>query len=324
MTTQSTITQGVQLGVESTPGTSVSASKKVNAFDVALTPVVPTKVEDASGYKAGVAMAVGLEHVTGKADGWLSYTQVVYPLSSLFGAATISTPAGSVKLWTWDPDVNAPLTPKTYTIERGDSGRAAKATYAVFTDLELAWSPEGIAMKSSLFAQELADGITLTAAPTELAADLAQPTDMDLFVDTTSAGLGGTALPVLSTTLKIGERYSPVKTSGSSEPSFSDVAERGIPVTVTAMVECDATGLAYLTTMRDASTRFLRWQVSGAEIQASYPYRFRADIAVKCTKVGELKDQDGVYAAELEFQGVYDVTWGSLLQLTVQNILAAL
>src|SRR5215831_18291185 len=143
---RSTITQLIQLGPESVPGTQVAATKIMSAMMLSIDPTLPIDEFTPSGFKYDTVTVAGREAVAGKLTGVPTYTEMVYPLSSLFGAAAITTPSGGTasRLWTFNPSPNLEDTPKTFTVEYGStSNRAFKFGYGLFTSFGFSWDNTG-------------------------------------------------------------------------------------------------------------------------------------------------------------------------------------
>jgi hypothetical protein len=86
------------------------------------------------------------------------------------------------------------LDPKTYTLEYGDSVRAHKASYLVFSGFTIQATRDAVDITGDCFAQAFQDAITLTGSPTRL-------TDMPiigkhwtLYRDSAFGSLGNTTL----------------------------------------------------------------------------------------------------------------------------------
>jgi len=149
--------------------------------------------------------------------------------------------------------------------------------------------------------------------------------NVDVYLDGTSAGLGGTKLTrVLSAEWSIGNRFSPLWVLNSANASWVAHVENAPDFDITMMVEADAAGMGLLDHVRTGATKFLRIDVSGPVITGSTTYRLRFDTAVKFTEVGEYSDEDGVYAVEFSMVGAYDAGWAKALSISLVNNVAAL
>jgi hypothetical protein len=148
---------------------------------------------------------------------------------------------------------------------------------------------------------------------------------VDVYIDTTSAGLGGTQLTrALSFEWTLGNRFSPHWVLNSSNGSWVAAVENAPDFTMKMMVQADAAGMGFLTQLRSGDTRFVRIQVTGPVLTGSTTYRLRFDAAVKFTGIGEYSDEDGVYAIEYEMTGVHDDGWGKALSVALVNNVSAL
>jgi hypothetical protein len=97
------------------------------------------------------------------------------------------------------------------------------------------------------------------------------------------------------------------------------------------IVEADAAGMGFLSTYRAGSTVFLRLRNVGPPIYSagSYAatpltYQMTIDMAMKVNNIGRFSDQEGVYAVEFPWTGVYDSGWNKAVHIEVQNKTAAL
>src|SRR5687768_754043 len=124
------INQVCQIGVESTAGTAVAANKRLSALS--LLPNVKANVQRfrPQGYKYPTVTALGKEWTEAPLTGVPTYTEIVYPLSSVLGTAVITTPGGGTtsRLWTFNPSTTTDDAPKTFTIEMGSAVRAHRIT----------------------------------------------------------------------------------------------------------------------------------------------------------------------------------------------------
>lgn len=324
MPERATVTQGFQIAKEVTPGTIVAAAKKLQSLNLTLGPKLHQKMLGAQGYKTALATELGKEWSAGKVDGYLSYNEIVYLLNGCLHTQTpVIIGAGPGYTNTYTPSGTAQDTPLTYSVEQGDATRAHAVDYLLFNGLQLGWTKESIKVSAPVFARELQDGITLTA-PTVIAQQVAQPQDTDFYLDTTSGGLGGTALTrLLACDLDIGERWAPVFTADSAEPSFAAHTEKGLNVKGKLKVEANSVGTGFLTNWRAGDTRFLRWKTVGASFTGG-AYTFQVDAAIKFAEPSEFGDDDGVYMIEWPFEVVYDTTWAKSIEILVKNQVSAL
>lgn len=327
MPERATLTQGVQLGVESTPGTSVSANKKLNSTSFETKVMAEIEPFRPMGTKYATTEILGKEWSEFEISGMGSYNDAVYLLSSCLDESTpVQQSATTAYLWTFSPSSTSPDTVKTYTIEHGSSVRAHKLTYGLVSEVEFDFTRDAVEVSGSGMGQKVTDGITLTATPTTIDEKPILPTDVDVYIDTTSAGLGTTKLTrAMNVNLHVSDRFGPVWVLNSANQSFVATIESEPSAEVTLMVEADSQGMGLLTDMRSTATKFLRVKATSAdEAGTGHPYSFQWDAAVKVKDVGDFSDEDGIYAIEWTFDMVHDPTWGKAYEVAVKNKLTAL
>jgi len=322
MPERSSVSQAVQLGVESTPGTSVAANKLLNSMELSLSANPEMQRFRPMGSKYPTIIVPGREWATGSVSGKLSYSEVIYALSSAVNySAAVQQGATTAYLWTFLPNARTEDTYKTYTVEQGSSARAHKSTFVVFNEWGFSWSRTSADVSGSLIGQLISDGITLTGSPSAVEERPVIPNEIDVFIDPTSAALGTTKMTrVLSGSFSIGTRYSMVWPTDSSKQSFAALVEIEPVTQLTMLVEADAQGMALLTQARAGTTQFARVVATSPLLAGTaFPYKFQLDAAIKVSDIGDFSDSDGVYALEFTFDCVYDATWGKPYQILVTN-----
>ena len=184
------IFSGVQVGVEATSGTLVSATKLINYMS--LEPGIELEMNRfrPMGQLVASSITPGKDSISWSVSGAGTYSEIVYPLSSLLTAVTASTVDTTAKLWDFIPLGRSEDTVRTYSIETGSATRAQRTTYGLFTGLEITMNrTDGVTLSGSAIGQALADNITLRT-PTAIEDKPILPTHLDVYVDTTSGGLG--------------------------------------------------------------------------------------------------------------------------------------
>lgn len=327
MPERATIFQGVQLGVETTPGTSVAANKLLQALSISLVPNIETQRFRPMGTKVDTLVTPGKDFAAADLSGQLVYDEIVYPLSSvLTTSAAVTTTGTTGKLWTFTPSAAAADAPKTFTIEQGDAVRAGKVVGGIITDFGISISRDACELSGTLLAAGYTDGITMTATPTALPLIPVLPKSVSVYIDATGAGLGTTKmLRLFEAELQIGGRYGAIWPLNSALASYAATVETEPDFSLRLLLEADAAGMALLTAMRAGTTQFVRVEAVGDVIGAGpATYKYTQDAAVKWESIDNLDDTDGVYTLELTGRLVYDATWAKFLQIAVINTLAAL
>lgn len=333
MPERSTISQVVQIGVETTPGTAVAASKRLTGMSIEPNPEAEMDQFRPMGQKYNALSILNKEWVEADISGKPTYTEIVYPLSSLLKSVTPTqimdgaTPTGAYT-WLFEPSSTEEDTVKTFTVEQGGSVRAHRFAYGLVNELGLTFSREGTDLSGTMLGRRITDAITLTASPTDVPLVPIIPSQVDIFLDTTSAGIGATKLTrVASVEWGLSGRFNPLWILDSSQASFAGHVEGEPDLSSTISLMADATGMAFLDRMRDGATRFMRIRATGEQIYAGgtpVNHSLTIDMAVKVADPGGFSDEDGVYNSEWDLVGVHDATWGRAFRITVVNNLASL
>lgn len=327
MPERASVTQGIQIGVETVPGTPVAANRLLTSLSIEPGIQFDFNRFRPIGQKVASIITPGREWVESGISGVGSYSEIMYLLSSILKNVTPVQQGGTTAYkWTYDPAVRTEDTVKTYTVEQGSTARAHKHAYGLVTEVGMTYTRSGIEVSGAMVGQALTDAITLTGSPTAVEEKPMLPKDTTVYLDTTSAGLGGTALArVLEASWTIGDRFNPVWRLMKTDTSFVSHVETEPTAQVTLLVEADSEGMGILTAARAGGTRFLRIRSASDDLAGTaFPYIFDFDCAVKVSDVDDFSDSDGVYAVRWTFDVVYDNTWGKWLQPAVTNKQTAL
>lgn len=324
--TRSTVSQVVQIGVEVTPGTAVASSRLLQSMSIE--PAIKAEVATfrPAGGKFATVAALGKEWVQAKVTGQPTYTEIIYPLCGVLKNVTPTTVETTGRRWTFSPSQSAADTCATFTVEQGSSARAHEFAYGTMTELGLTFSRGGIELDGTMIGRAIQDGITMTATPTALALVPILPTQVDIFLAATAAGLAGASpltLPI-SAEWRIADRFGPIFALNSTQSSFTQPIELVPAGTAKLKLAADATGMALLATMRQGATQFMRIRAQGDILATTERYGLVIDTALKVTDVGEFRDEDGLFAIEWTFEWCHDATWGKACEVVVTNLINAL
>jgi hypothetical protein len=280
------------------------------------------------GQKFASQVVPGKEWVEADIAGVGNYNELTWFLASVLkDPGAPSTLDTSARSWVFAPGASGEDAVKTFTVEQGGTVRAHKFSNGIVTQLELTITRDSIEIGGTMLGQALTDGITMTATPTAAPEVPMLPTDIDVYLDPTSAALGTTKLTrVLSVKITIGDRFAPVWVLNSAQTSYVAVVESEPTAEITILQEADTEGMAGLTQARAGSTKFMQVRalsdiLAGAATQM---YDFKWEAAVKVKDVGDFSDEDGVYAIEYTFEQVYDATWANAMKATLINKVTAL
>jgi hypothetical protein len=328
MQVRSSISQGVQIGVEplGSEGIAVAADIALNAMGFSPVPNLEFENYGPMGNKYDTVAALIREWSTSAVEGRPTYTEIVYALSSLLCSPDI-VDADPTFTWTWLPESRTQDDPITLTIERGDDNFAERMVGGVVNELAFAFSRTAApTMNGQMFARNLVMGITKTADPEELALEPILPGHIDVFLDDTPEDIGTTQLEaVLAVTPRIGNRFSQLWVLDSRQDSYAAIVETKPDAPIELVMMADSAGLARLEEARASSTKFMRIEAeSVTEIETGITYRFRMDYAVKISGGGQIGDRDGVYAVTWQAGVMHDPNWGRAHQYELRTSVASL
>jgi len=342
---RSSVAQVAQIGLETTPGTAVAATRRLGSLTIS-----PGIQDESSMFRpAGVKFAtVGVQNrewMEGDVEGSPTYEEVIIPLSGAIDAATVTqlldggTPTGAYE-WVFTPDSLNADNPKTFTLEQGQAGvQAERFTHLLFTAFGMEISRGEVTLSGSCFGKRAQLDATITAG-LDVPVDLTPITPgsfsvylADTHEDLESApGVSDAAKRagrIISANPSIEDRYNPAWFVNAAEESFTTFVENadGVGGETGLTLEADAYAKTYLEKLRSKETVHLRLEAVGPVIyEGATPVRhlFRWDFALKASGVDTWSDEDGIWAIPLTFTPVHDADWGHATQITVRNTVAAL
>lgn len=327
MAERAAVFQQVQIGVETTSGTVVPASKLLQSMDIIPTANVGVDNYRPQGNKYPTVAVSGQDMTAGRVTGKPTYTELIYPFSSLFGAATITGPNGDgAYTHAYNPASTTADAFKSYTVQRGSSVGAEQWTFGLFAGFGMTFDRRTADITGAMLGQAITTGATMTASPTAIPLIPISPKEISIYADTTSAGLGTTKLTrVLRGNFAFGQnKYNPLWVVDQAQASFVSVVEDTPAATFNILVEADTTGTGFLANVRAGDTRFVRIVALGPLIAGASNYKLTIDMAAKFATPREFTNQDGVYAIEYPWTLVHDGTWGKALLVTLINAQATL
>jgi hypothetical protein len=312
-----TLTQIGQEGTAGTrgvPGTIVPAMAWVLDTDATFQEFAPM------GFKYPSEVAIGKEWCGFDIEGYGCFNCLPYALGGIMGTATIT--AGSITTWAFTPSATSVDAGKTFTIQNGSSVRAIDATYGKVSAFSYHIDRDKFEIGGAGFAQRMTEGTTLQGSAKTVDLKPILPQGCDVYVDTTSGGLGGTKLTrVLSVDFEHSDAAGPLWVVNSSNTSFVADVELKPSVTLKLVVEHDsANGGTLFYYMRAGQRLFARVQGTGDIIQGGTAYTFRHDMALELLEPPTFGDQDGVRTMEYTYAVVNDATWGKPMTFLLYNL----
>jgi hypothetical protein len=337
MSERSSITQAVQIGVETTPGTAVAAAKRLGSMGFELGPAIDSTPLRPDGQKYASLVIVGKEWSEGKISGMPVYTELPYAFASVINSPSTtalmdsSTPTGATK-WVFDSSTFNDDTPKTFTIEQGSSARAHRMPGAIFQEYTWKFGRDKIELGGKVFGKNIDDGVTMTSSPTLLPQVPVRPSELSFYMDDDSTSFGTTKmLRTLKGELTIGDRYDPLWVVDAAQSSYVATIETEPTIEMKVTQEANAQAMAQLTKMRAGGTCFMRLEGVGPNIYTGtggtplvVNQKVTIDLAGQINDIGSFSDEDGVYAVEWTFQAVYDPTWAKAYHVEVITSTATL
>lgn len=157
MAERASVFEGIYIGVETTPGTSVPALKQIGDFGIELGPQIPVDPVLPYGSKIPTGVVVRKEWSEGEMNGAPGFMSLPYILSSALCEAAIETPVGATltRRWTFTPRQRRPDNCKTYTVQKGGDAGVSEAAYVLFNGFQLSLSNDGSTLTGSVLGQNL-------------------------------------------------------------------------------------------------------------------------------------------------------------------------
>ncbi len=325
MAERTVITELVQVGVESSYGTGVPATRKLAAISIDVSPEAGVTLIEPMGYKAPTGSVLTQEWATGDIGGTPVYNELVIALTSLLKTVTATTTTG-VSTWVWDWSPTTVETVTSYTIEQGDAAtRAHKVTGGLFNSLSLGFTRTGEpTLGGSILAQAFADGITPTTALTALTPIPISPNHIDVYADATWAGKGTTKLlRVMEASFNVTDMWGPLWVLNTANASFVEKIQQKPTIEMQLTVEADSAGMAFLANNLRLNTGMaLELKATGPTISGGTPttaHSLKIDMWGVLSGPPAFGDTDGVRTAQWTWRAAPDATSGKILIVTLIN-----
>lgn len=331
---RSAVNQIVQLGVESTHGTPVGANRLLGAFMWQFGARPVTKTFTPTGHKNPTASSYLYETSAGKVSGQGCFNTLIYPLSSLYGTPTptlhgLSTTAYD---WKYKPALTGPYSPTTFTLQNGDTVDAEQYAYVLFTGWGYTYTrTTELQVSGDWMGQVFTDSVTLTASPTTIAVQPITGAMANLYLDSTSAGIGGTLITqdILKVDFKASNYYGPYFPVNRANSSYTTHKELQPKNELKITFHASSAALAYINTyLRTGVKAYIRTDAMGPQIDATHSINAEMihDVAAFMTDAADLTIVDDVYAYETTWEVAEDAAWnsGQSQALTFTNLLSTL
>lgn len=332
----SAVNQRTQIGPEATPGTSVAAGKRLNCYDWVFGVNPSVSSYRASGTKYDSTQEEDTEMSNLTVSGIMDYNGLPYLLSSAMGiVAPVAHGASSTaKDWIYIPPVSGSIQPQTYTIQQGDAVRARSFSYGLLSSFGYKGTRTSpFTISGAGFGQQMTDGISMTASPTDVALAQVVGKQFNVFLDPTSGALGTTLLTrVFSIEYSFGDIYSPFWPLNRSTAGYTGHVDGSPKSSFKMLMEADSNGFAAMQGyLQSGQTVYIQIDAQGATIDApnSITNEIIHQMACKVGKPTDFKEEQKIYATEWELNIVQDATWvnnslPTAQKFTVTNLITAL
>lgn len=279
---RSAINQTLQFGLEATPGVNVSATKKLQCFDIILGAMADVNTYWPTGRKYPAIVIENSEWVEGTMSGILDYNGLVYALAGVCGAATSIAAHGAsatAKDWTFNPPLTGSVQPQTFTIEQGENNSFGngiwnhKVNYGLFSELGYKIDRKaGATVSGKLMAQQLQTAITMTSSPTAIAIQPSAGKHFNVYLDTTFANIGTTLIATedMAVDFAFSNIYLPFFPLNRANLGFTAHVDSKPTALLKLLLQADPTGMAPLTYLENGQTVFIQINGQGVIIDNSW------------------------------------------------------
>jgi hypothetical protein len=320
-TERSSLTNIVQLGLETTPGDSVQPTKRLTS--IGIEPTVNAEIADfrPAGSKYRSITALGKEWVEASVSGQPTYSELMYPMSSVLSKpTTIGNGTTTPYIHTFVSSSVAADDIATYSVQHGDNTNAGfreSFVNGIFTELSLQFSRNGIDMSGSMIGKDMRstgndDALheTWNTSPTLLPLVPLLPTEIDVYLSDTYYDDPDDATKldrVTGASWSLGSRFNPMWVLDSTLPSFLTHIEAEPSLSAGISVEADDFGMGLFTTMRSGDEKFLKIVArSATDANTSgtiFKQSMMIDMPVRIANTQGFSDEDGLFAIGWDFLG---------------------
>lgn len=191
------IDQRIQVGQESAAGTAVPANRRLQSTALEFVDEIDTVQFNPTGHRLDAISLINKAWSGIKGSGPLSYTESLFLIESWLGTVAPSTVGVNGRRRIYDLPLTGAVTPKSFTSQFGDDTYANQAAYCFLTSFGAKYSREKGAELDGVEGyglRTLTGGTTFTPTPTVLPLSPVVGDDLNFYIDTTGAGLGGTQI----------------------------------------------------------------------------------------------------------------------------------
>lgn len=305
----------VQFGVESTFGTLVPANKQIMTYTAGgVQPIVALETIQPAGDLFPCGVSVGKRSGSLSLEGMMGYVAMLYAFASHYKVPVFSPSTTA----TITPAKGAANTPNFYTIEVGQAAALCDRMLSCHcTDISLRFNLQNPTMSVQWIGQDTAQGVTITASPTEHPCTVVTPKE---WVFKVGATLG--AIATLNKTTEV-----EFESSGRWENQFyadsvalaNEIREGRPAIQVRFRGNWDSAYTTYFTQLV-AGTRYIA-QISCTSPDTAYTMTITMAGTFRPPQVGEA---DGLTQGTWTFIPEWDATLGYAISVVIKTTLTAL
>lgn len=318
-----------QLGVESTPGTPVAATRVLHyvSIDVDGEYMQFAEPEEELNSLALVhrSTPVAMSPIGISLSGELTYEEIVYWLQgTLKGGVVPSQPDPAADLYTFTPTYTAVNNLKTYTLEWGDNEQEYESAYTIVESFTIDFEADGAAsLDVNLLAQTQSQS-TFTGALTASDVLTAIGAKVELYMDTSWAGIGGTQFAdatLRSGSITVNSGWQIAKRADGNLYFTKAVEGKRQIITADFMLEHDTASKA-LQALYEANTkRYFELRFVGPTIATTFTNFIKLQWSGPFRMYDYGDDDSGIKMLNLRSVSQYDSTGTAEAKALVQNTL---
>lgn len=319
----STIGYKTQVGIETTPGTPVQATKRLTSLTIVPSPTAGNALPETTGRHPTIAVPTP-EMTNAEVTGVADFATLALLFTAMFGHTT-ATQQGTTTAYkrTWTPGQWSEVTMKTLTVEHGKdgSGNAVRFSYGLLKDFSLGFDRNKAGPPSfsgAMVGKALETGVTLSSGASDFAGP-ALPNKATIYLDSTPGAIGTTAwADVLSATLNVKGWWDAFLKLAQDNTDFEVLEVRNPSVSLELTALTSTTGFGLFTSMRNASTLYLVLKCQGPLIADTYYYALNVYLPCAIAEAPSFRHDDNRFVIRLNASAKYDSTlqYGIKVELT--------
>jgi hypothetical protein len=321
------VNRGIQVGVETTPGTPVAANKLFPSMSLSIKPEIDNKAYRTNGYKLpGTNKII---HFDGGAElsGPLNPNELVYFLNT-FVTGVITTPGGGTtsRKHKFSPTATGTDAFKTLTVQEGDATAATQMAFGAMVDFGVTVNDAGADVTGTLvgYAPTVT---TLTPTPTAIGQVPFGPREIDVYIDPTFGAIGTTKVSdALSFRFNITGKQVKKRVLNTTFQSFKELVEGTPNLTAGFTTEHNLQSRNIYISVVPAlnPVYYIRLKATGSLIEGAIPYSLQLDLAAQIVDM-DPEDVESIWGMSYGLNPVYDSAFGNkMFDIEAVNTLTAL